>query len=164
MWVVTPRYDPITFGTKFPTKDSGFAQGGFADMMWLKSSSVWVVLNLGYNVFFSDVDVMWFTDIVPIIESNVFIGVEQGFDKEKDAYPGKKRPKFDTVWMDTGPRPARQGPFFMNSGFFLLRHTRSTVRQVPPTPSNSLHAISLTLPAAVGVWVPSSFPPGCGTT
>ena len=132
MWVVTPRYDPITFGTKFPTKDSGFAQGGFADMMWLKSSSVWVVLNLGYNVFFSDVDVMWFTDIVPIIESNVFIGVEQGFDKEKDAYPGKKRPKFDTVWMDTGPRPARQGPFFMNSGFFLLRHTRSTVRQVPP--------------------------------
>ena len=29
---LTALYDPITFGTKFPTKDSGFAQGGFADM------------------------------------------------------------------------------------------------------------------------------------
>ena len=96
--------------------------------MWLKSASVWVVLNLGYNVFFSDVDVMWFTDVLPIVESNVFTGVGDGFDKTKDKYPGGAKPIFDTVWMDTGPRPARQGPFFMNSGFFLLRYTRATVR------------------------------------
>eukprot|EP01037_Dinobryon_pediforme_P041448 gene41448-51220_t len=37
----------------------------FIDMMWYKSFSLWVLLHLGYDVLFQDVDLVWFKSPFP---------------------------------------------------------------------------------------------------
>lgn len=75
-------------------------------MMYIKVVSVHLVTQLGYNVLFQDVDVVWFEDPVKWIMSGSADGDAGGFD----AY-----------FTDDGARSARYAPWSANSGLYYLR-------------------------------------------
>ncbi len=77
----------------------------FIDMMWYKSFSVWVLIKMGFNVLFQDVDLVWFKDPFPYFAENRMVGSTM-----TDAY-----------FSDDGQRGLRYAPFYANSGFYYLR-------------------------------------------
>ena len=78
----------------------GYGDGVFANMMWLKTASVFLVNDLGYDLLFQDADLYWWR-------------------APWDYFA--RRPDVDTAWMDDGARSVRFMPHFPNSGYFLVR-------------------------------------------
>lgn len=74
----------------------------FSSMMWMKTICVWLVVRLGYDVLFQDADIVWFRDPWPYLEQH--------------------HAQHDTVWMDDAARSERFGPYYTNSGFYLIRN------------------------------------------
>lgn len=81
-----------------------YMDSAFARMMWLKTTSVYVAMAAGYDVLFQDVDLVWLRDPLPYLDA---LGV-------------------DVAFMDDGARTPRYTPFFVNSGFFYIRHNHKT--------------------------------------
>ena len=79
-----------------------YGDRSFVRMMWLKVTSVYLVLSLNHNVLFQDADLVWFRDPLPYFEH---VADDQ----------------VDTFWMDDGARSARYTPWYANSGFYFLR-------------------------------------------
>lgn len=77
----------------------------FVEMMWLKMTCVFLVVDLGYDVLFQDADLVWWKS-----------------PWEEFA----KRPDIDTFWMDDGARTSRFAPHFPNTGFYLIRSNQRT--------------------------------------
>jgi hypothetical protein len=77
----------------------------FARMMMAKVYCVHLALTSGYSVLFQDVDVVWYQDPLPYLESKTF-------------------EPYDLVFQDDGSRQARFAPYSPNSGMFrnLLGH------------------------------------------
>lgn len=75
--------------------------------MWLKVVSVFLVNDMGYNVLFQDVDVVWYQEPFELFNSPEYLS-------------------FDTLWMDDGARSERFSPFFGNTGFYYIRHNERT--------------------------------------
>jgi len=72
--------------------------------MWLKTTSVYVTQQAGFDVIFQDADLVWLQDPVPLL----------------------RRIARDFAFMDDGARSTRFTPFFVNSGFyFFKRNTRT---------------------------------------
>ena len=79
----------------------------FADMMWYKAFSVWLLLKNRYNVLFQDVDIVWMQNPLKYIEDAILK------TEPKDSYP-------DGFFSDDGQRTLRYSPFYANSGFYYL--------------------------------------------
>ena len=77
----------------------------FVEMMWLKTTCVFLVNQLHYDVLFQDADLVWWRNPWPFFA---------------------KRPDIDTFWMDDGARTSRFAPHFPNTGFYLLRANART--------------------------------------
>jgi Nucleotide-diphospho-sugar transferase len=71
----------------------------FARMMMAKVYCVHLALTSGYSVLFQDVDVVWYQDPLPYLES-------------------KKFATYDLVFQDDGSRQPRFAPYSPNSGMF----------------------------------------------
>ena len=84
----------------------GYGDAVFSAMMYIKVVSVHLVTQLGYNVLFQDVDVVWFQDPVQWIMSG-----------STDGSVGA----FDAYFTDDGARSARYAPWSANSGLYYLR-------------------------------------------
>jgi hypothetical protein len=84
-----------------------YLDGIFADMMWYKAFSVWLLLKNGYNVLFQDVDIVWMKNPLKYIEDTILKA------DPKDSYP-------DGFFSDDGQRTLRYSPFYANSGFYFL--------------------------------------------
>ena len=79
------------------------------DMMWYKAFSVWLMLKLGYNVLFQDIDIVWFKDPFPYFHE--FIASVEATDANS--------PLPDAFLSDDGQRSTvRYSPFYANSGFY----------------------------------------------
>jgi hypothetical protein len=90
----------------------------FVDMMWYKAFSVWLILKLGYNVLFQDLDIIWFKNPFPYFHN--FIK-----DFKRD-HPGQQPP--EAFLSDDGQRTTvRYAPFYANSGFYYLISNPKTV-------------------------------------
>lgn len=76
----------------------------FSRMMWFKTTSVYLANACGFHVMFQDVDLVWLENPVPYLLS-------------VDA---------DVAFMDDGARSPRYTPFFVNSGFFLVKNNART--------------------------------------
>ena len=76
----------------------------FARMMWFKVTSVFLALTAGFEVLFQDVDLVWMNDPVPYLRG------QSG----------------DILFMDDGARTPRYTPFFVNSGFYYMKHNERT--------------------------------------
>eukprot|EP00756_Hemistasia_phaeocysticola_P064719 Hpha_TRINITY_DN8016_c0_g1::TRINITY_DN8016_c0_g1_i2::g.140122::m.140122 len=102
-------HDILTGGGILPKAASKYyGDGTFTSMMWLKSLSVFLTLRLGYNCLFQDADVVWFRDPWPLLDEGE-LGTADG------------------LFQDDGARSTRFGPYFFNSGLFLVRATRPSV-------------------------------------
>ena len=76
----------------------------FAEMMWLKVSSVFLAHFAGFDVLFQDADMVWYRDPLPLLEAD----------------------PTDVLFMDDGARTTRFTPYFVNSGFYFLRRNPRT--------------------------------------
>ena len=76
----------------------------FSRMMWFKTTSVYLAIKCGFNVMFQDVDLVWLENPVPYLLSI-------------DA---------DVSFMDDGARSPRYTPYFVNSGFFMVKNNART--------------------------------------
>lgn len=89
-----------------PTKAAGnYLDHTFSRMMWFKAISVYLTLLAGYEVLFQDVDLVWFKDPFDYFESL----------------------DYDILFMDDGARTPRYTPFFVNSGFYFIKHNERTL-------------------------------------
>lgn len=77
----------------------------FAKLMWLKATSVYVASAAGFNVLFQDADLIWITDPIPLLQSQLE----------------------DISFMDDGARTPRFTPFFVNSGFYFQKYNIKTL-------------------------------------
>ena len=84
-----------------------YLDGIFADMMWYKAFSVWLLLKNRYNVLFQDADIVWMRNPLRYIEDSILNA------EPKDSYP-------DGFFSDDGQRTLRFSPFYANSGFYYL--------------------------------------------
>jgi hypothetical protein len=87
----------------------------FIDMMWYKSFSLWLLLHLGYDVLFQDVDLVWFRD--PFSEFKRIENVYKSSFEQGSVNPQGP----DGFFSDDGQRSLRYAPFYANSGFFYLK-------------------------------------------
>ena len=80
-----------------------YGDKNFVRMMWLKVTSVYLVVATKANVLFQDADVVWLRDPLPHFHS-------------------KADPEVDAFFMDDGARSQRYTPFYANTGFYFLRN------------------------------------------
>jgi Nucleotide-diphospho-sugar transferase len=90
-------YDESIFGGMPEQAANRYGDMIFARMMMAKVYCVHLALTSGYSVLFQDVDVVWYRDPLPYLES-------------------KKFAEYDMVFQDDGSRQARFGPYSPNSG------------------------------------------------
>lgn len=84
----------------------------FVDMMWYKAFSVHVVLRLGFNVLFQDVDLVWFKKPYDYFHSLRNQSLER--------FPHALSSQIEAFFSDDGQRSLRYTPFFANSGFYYM--------------------------------------------
>ena len=80
----------------------------FADIMFAKVLCVQLVNELGYDLLFQDVDMVWFKS--PL-----------------DFFQDESLPKFDMYFQDDGNRQLRFAPYSANSGFYFVRSNPKTM-------------------------------------
>jgi hypothetical protein len=87
-----------------------YGDSQFMEAMWLKNLSVQLLLSLGWDVLFQDVDMIWQADPWPyILELSDRYGYDALFQDDT-----QYQPRFDPLWA--------------NSGFFFIKATRLTKR------------------------------------
>jgi len=74
----------------------------FTGAMYAKVISVQLVNELGYDLLFQDVDIVWYKN--PL-----------------DYFHDKSLPEFDVYFQDDGSRQERYAPYSANSGFYYVR-------------------------------------------
>eukprot|EP00606_Chrysophyceae_sp_TOSAG23-5_P000358 GSChrysophyteH2.ASY1.ANO1.956.1 assembled CDS len=84
----------------------------FVDMMWYKAFSVWVLLKMGYNALFQDVDLVWFKEPFSFI-----------YGPDRQTVHGAHT---DGFFSDDGQRGLRYAPYYANSGFYYLKANART--------------------------------------
>ena len=87
-------------------------------MMWYKSFSVWLLLHLGRNVLFQDVDIIWL--------KNPFSYFHEIINSIKSSSSSPVIP--DAFLSDDGQRASsRFSPFYANSGFYYFLSNPKTI-------------------------------------
>jgi len=84
-----------------------YGDSTFARIMMAKVICVQLVVDLGYDVLFQDVDLIWLKD-----PRTYFEGPEAG--------------NFDMYFQDDGNRQERYAPYSANSGFYFIRNNDRT--------------------------------------
>lgn len=102
----------------------------FVDMMWYKSFSLYILMRLGVNVLFQDVDLVWFRDPFDYFHELIHnVSSGHGQARHADTESGdtltttsssNKTLYIEALFSDDGQRGVRYTPFFANSGFYYL--------------------------------------------
>lgn len=109
----------------------------FIDMMWYKSFSVWLMLKMGYDILFQDIDIVWFRNpwkYFSFVESEYQKYYGSYYSKNINSSSAKDSIQFsdlglpDGLFSDDGQRSLRYSPFYANSGFYFLRNNPRTVQ------------------------------------
>jgi hypothetical protein len=98
--------DENSYGPQGPEACAEYGDYAFTRMMFPKTAAVQDVLNLGYDVLFQDVDLVWKKDPMAFL-----------------SHPGRRG--LDAQFMYDGPNRYYQ-PLHANSGFFYLRNTHAS--------------------------------------
>jgi len=99
---VTVYYNEIIFGNLPEDAARGYGDRIFSKMMMAKVYCVHLVISCGYNVLFQDVDMVWYRDPLPYLES-------------------KELSQWDMMFQDDGGRSNRYAPYSPNTGTFPTR-------------------------------------------
>ncbi|MEN0006202.1 MAG: putative nucleotide-diphospho-sugar transferase [Bacteroidota bacterium] len=95
---------------RMPSTSSGFGHGGFRNFMFMKNAIVQDVLELGYDVLFMDIDMVWLRNPTSYLKRIADLG------------------SYDFLFMYDGPN-FRDRPLHYNTGFVYIRNT-TLARQV----------------------------------
>lgn len=102
---VTTYFDEKNLGALPKGEAKMYGDPIFASMMYAKILCVVYVSNLGYDVLFQDVDIVWFKD-----------PLEYFHDKSNTAIQN-----FDILFQNDGSSQMRYNPLSANSGFYYVR-------------------------------------------
>ena len=106
---ITTFYDKVIFGG-IPEQAAGvYGDAVFGKIMMAKVYCVHLILNCGLNVLFQDVDVVWFRNPLPYLESS------------------PTTQEWDMMFQDDGNRQIRYAPFGPNTGFYFVRNNERTM-------------------------------------
>jgi Nucleotide-diphospho-sugar transferase len=94
---VAVYYNAAIFGDLPEAAAGGYGDGIFTKMMMAKVYCVHLVISCGFNVLFQDVDLVWYRDPLPYLESE-----ELG--------------EWDLMFQDDGARSHRYAPYSPNTG------------------------------------------------
>lgn len=101
---VSTFYDDVNF-EKLPSEAARqYGDGRFKGMMFAKVFVVHMLTQLGYDLLFQDVDVVWYQDPIPYF-----------LNKEMEHYD------FDMYFQDDGAHSVRYAPYSPNTGFYFVR-------------------------------------------
>ncbi len=87
----------------------------FGRIMWYKVFSNWLLIDLGYNILYQDVDIIWFQNALSKATSHS----PELHTQEQHLY--NNTPLYDGYFSDDGQRNLRFAPFYINSGFYYLK-------------------------------------------
>jgi hypothetical protein len=91
-----------------PKKEAGvYGDTTFTKIMFAKILCVQLVNELGFDLLFQDVDIVWYRN--PL-----------------DYFMNKSLPQFDVYFQDDGSRQERYAPYSANSGFYFVRSNPKT--------------------------------------
>jgi len=99
---VTVYYNEAIFGDLPENAAGRFGDRIFSRMMMAKVYCVHLVISCGYNVLFQDVDMVWYRDPLPFLES-------------------RELSEWDMIFQDDGARANRFAPYSPNTGTFPTR-------------------------------------------
>ena len=94
---VAVYYNAAIFGDLPEEAAKGYGDRIFTRMMMAKVYCVHLVITCGYNVLFQDVDLVWYRDPLPFLES-------------------EELAQWDMMFQDDGARSQRYAPFSPNTG------------------------------------------------
>lgn len=94
---VAVYYNEAIFGEMPEKAANGYGDRIFSKMMMAKVYCVHLVLSCGYHVLFQDVDLVWYRDPLPYLES-------------------KELAEWDLMFQDDGARSDRYAPYSPNTG------------------------------------------------
>lgn len=97
-------YNPVIFGDMPEMAARGYGDRVFSKMMMAKVYCVHLVLSLGYNVLFQDVDLVWYQNPLPYLESEAL-------------------EEWDLLFQDDGARSSRYAPYSPNTGTYCSNST-----------------------------------------
>eukprot|EP00534_Pseudo-nitzschia_fraudulenta_P007640 CAMPEP_0201149640 /NCGR_PEP_ID=MMETSP0851-20130426/10902_1 /ASSEMBLY_ACC=CAM_ASM_000631 /TAXON_ID=183588 /ORGANISM="Pseudo-nitzschia fraudulenta, Strain WWA7" /LENGTH=554 /DNA_ID=CAMNT_0047426077 /DNA_START=326 /DNA_END=1987 /DNA_ORIENTATION=+ len=100
-------YDEHLFGSMPESAAKRYGDGIFSQMMMAKVYCVHLVLRLGYDVLFQDVDVVWQRNPLEYLET-------------------KEKKEWDMLFQDDGSRQTRYQPYSPNTGFYFVRNNNLT--------------------------------------
>jgi hypothetical protein len=99
-------YDARNFASVPSEEADTYGDPVFADVMFIKVIAVHLVNQLGYEVLFQDVDIVWNEQPLP--------------------YFREQYNEFDIIFQDDGARSTRFAPYAGNTGFYYVRHNPRT--------------------------------------
>lgn len=102
-------YDESIFGGMPEQSANRYGDMIFGRMMMAKVYCVHLALVSGYNVLFQDVDVVWYQNPLPFVESDKFSN-------------------YDMVFQDDGSRQVRFAPYSPNSGMYFISVCTSVIQ------------------------------------
>jgi hypothetical protein len=110
-------YNPA-YGSVSKRASHDYLDRVFVDMMWYKCFSIFLVLRLGLNVLFQDVDLVWFRNPFPYFHD--YINARHN----KSMISGSH---IEAFYSDDGQRSLRYAPYFANSGFYYYVATERSL-------------------------------------
>ena len=99
-------YDENNFKAVPSEEADAYGDKVFTDVMFIKTITVHLVSQVGYDVLFQDVDIVWNKNPLDFFRNNY----EQ----------------FDIMFQDDGARSVRFAPYAGNTGFYYVRHNPRT--------------------------------------
>ena len=106
----TPQHTPFqTFGAMPKNAARRYADVSFTAMMMAKVWCVQMIMMLGYDVLFQDVDVVWYRDPLEFFHNST----QAWYD-------------FDIYFQDDGNHALYYAPYSANTGFYYVRNNDRT--------------------------------------
>jgi hypothetical protein len=111
-------FDPLSYGEQPRDAVRSYGGPGFDSCVFLKLAMAQDMLQLGYDILLQDMDMVWFSDPLPELESRA---IAEGFDLQ---FMRDQNPIFQPLYYNSGFIYMRNNP--------LTRHTWQTVFSAYP--------------------------------
>ena len=113
---LTSFYSPTVFGDTPKEAATEYGDAVYSIIMGAKVYCVQLISQLGYDLLFQDVDMVWYKDPVPWFH-------RETPDETNNNFAVKE---WDMVFQDDGARTLFFSPYSANTGFYFVRNNRKT--------------------------------------
>ena len=111
---ISSFYSPAVFGDVPAEAADEYGDSRYSRIMMSKVYCVHLISQLGYDLIFQDVDIVWYKDPIPFFHSEVP-------DKNNVSVM-----EWDMIFQDDGARSLFFAPYSANTGFYFARNNKLT--------------------------------------